>query len=125
MPGEVTNWRISPDPHRCRPRTRRDESQPNESILPISLSPQGWGSLSQVLSGFRAQFAAKRRMKLEKQKSHEAFYKGKTMRLFSWLKNWTGLDLSGHARWTHSSRKPAARCRLTLEELEARDVPSF
>jgi hypothetical protein len=50
--------------------------------------------------------------------------KEKTMRLFSWLKNWTGLDHSRGARRTGSGRKPATRCRLTLEVLECRDVPS-
>src|SRR5262249_47685276 len=46
------------------------------------------------------------------------------MRLFSWLKNWTGLDHSRGARRTGSSRKPTRQFRPRLEALEDRLAPS-
>src|SRR5262249_31698006 len=47
------------------------------------------------------------------------------MRLFSWLKNWTGLDHSKGARRTGSGRKPAKQFRPQLEALDERLLPSF
>src|SRR5262249_8684335 len=47
------------------------------------------------------------------------------MRLFSWLKNWTGLDHSRGARRTGSGRKPTRQFRPQLEALEDRWLPSF